>query len=305
MEGTYTEVVVGVDGSAPSRAALRWAAAEAGRRALPLRIRLAYHWRVPGTRFASSAQLERAAQELAELTVHDAVAEATAASPGLAVSGEVVLGDASWVLMSVLHPTALAVVGSHGHNDVSATLLGSVGLQLATCAPCPVMVVRGRSNAITGPVLVGVDGSPAAERALGVAFEQAASRGSDLLVVRAFRPPEPPWLDSVRRAYYRPGAVEDQLLADLHHSVEPWHGTFPRVRAECRVVVGRPGAVLVDRSRHAALVVVGSRGHGGFAGLLLGSVSHHLLHRGECTVLVVPEPCRVGLTEGSSEGKSL
>jgi len=284
---TYTEVVVGVDGSAPSRDALRWAAAEAGRRGLPLRVLLAYHWRIPGVRFASSAQLELAAQELAELTVEDAVAEATSVSPGLAVTGSAVLGGASDTLIGALHPTALAVLGSHGHHDVSAALVGSVSLQIATNAPCPVVVVRGRPHAVAGPVLVGVDGSPAAENALGVAFEHAASRGGDLLVARAFRPPEPPWLDSVRSAYYDPVAVEGELLADLHHTVASWRDKYPKVRVECHVIVGRPGAVLVDRSRRAALVVVGSRGYGGFVGLLLGSVSHHLLHHAECPVLVV------------------
>ena len=82
---TYTEV--GVDGSASSRAAVRWAAAEAGRRALPLRVLLAYHWRIPGNRFASGVQLELAAQEFAEL----AVAEATSVSPGLAVTGHILM----------------------------------------------------------------------------------------------------------------------------------------------------------------------------------------------------------------------
>src|SRR6185369_5513136 len=86
-----TEIVVGVDGSASSRTALRWAAGQAGRTGAPLRVLLAYHWRLPGS-FATSAKLERAANDQAELVVEAAVAEARATAPGVPVAGAAVLG---------------------------------------------------------------------------------------------------------------------------------------------------------------------------------------------------------------------
>ena len=284
---SYTEIVVGVDGSGPNRTALRWAAIQAARRDLPLRVVHAYHFHVPGRAFASRAALEHAAQHLAELTVEDAVAEVEATRPGLAVTGAAVRGHASAALMNAAHPAALVVLGSHGHNDLSAVLLGSVSLQLATYAPCPVAVVRGLVHNTTGPVMVGVDGSPAADEALDAAFEQAAIRRADLVVVQAFRPPEPSWMDSPVPLSHDPVAFEDELHEDLHRAVAPWRDKYPQVRVSCHTVDGRAGTVLAERSADAGLMVVGSRGRGGFAGLLLGSVSHHLINHSTCPVLVV------------------
>lgn len=280
------DVIVGVDGSAPSRTALRWAAAEAARRGVHLRVLLAYHWRWPGS-YGATAEIERIATEQAETTIAEAVDEARAAQPGLDVTGTAVLGIPAQVLLGAARSAALVVVGNRGHHGFAAALTGSVSQQVATHAPCPVVVVRGRGESASGPLIVAVDGSLHSELTLGVAFEEAAMRGCDLVAIRAFTPATPPWGVDVPPLPYSTTEVKATLHADLHDSLTPWREKFPQVPVEELVAQGNAAHVLTDVSRGAQLLVVGSRGHGGFAGLLLGSVGMHLLHHADCPVLVV------------------
>jgi nucleotide-binding universal stress UspA family protein len=280
-------IVVGVDGGAPSLTALHWAAAVASRRNAPLRVVLAYHWRMPGRRFATSAELQEAAQDQAELVVDEAMAEARNCAPGVTVTGAAVLGDTTAVLLRAATTASLLVVGTRSHYGFATALLGSVSQQVAMHAVCPVAVVRGRAGTAVGPVVVGVDSSPLTDEILAVAFEQASERGCGLSAVRAFTPPPPPRASDVPPLSYGAAAVRRHLLADLERDVAPWTEKYPAVPTECLAVEGDPTSVLVDRSRRAQLVVVGSRGHGGFAGLLLGSVGSHLLHHADCPVLIV------------------
>lgn len=261
MAGTRDPVVVGVDGSADADGALRWAADEAYRRQRPLRV---VH--------AAASEDPDAHREAGRL-VEDAAAEARAWQPGIEVSAFVYAGTPAVELCTESAHADLVVVGSHGRGGIAGLLLGSVSAQLAVHARCPVLVVRnaqrwaGPETALPTrqPVVVGVDGSPAADLAVGVAFEEAAARGVAVTAVH------------VGAA----GSIE---------SVGPWRGKYPQVPVETRRVPGNPGAVLVRASRDALLAVVGTGAHGPFAGLLHGSVSQQLLHHAECPVLVVPGP---------------
>jgi nucleotide-binding universal stress UspA family protein len=150
----------------------------------------------------------------------------------------------------------------------------------------PVVVVRGRGHTATGPVVVGVDGTPAAEVALVLGFEEAAPRGMELVAVRAFTTPLPPQMVGVALPAPQWGEVEEATRAALADSLAPWHGKYPQVRLSGRAVAGGAGHALTNLSAEAGLLVVGCRGHGALVGTLLGSVSTQLLHHADCPVLV-------------------
>jgi len=149
-------------------------------------------------------------------------------------------------------------------------LLGSTGLQLATHATRSVVVVRGTTDRGNAPVVVGTDGSAPADVAVGTAFEAAAVRGCFLTAVR------------IRPYTSRPANEESAVRVAL----DPWREKYPDVAVETVTTPGDAAGTLVALSSTAQLVVVGTRGRGGFAGLLLGSVGQKLIHHAHCPVLI-------------------
>jgi nucleotide-binding universal stress UspA family protein len=245
----------------------------------------AYHWRVPGASFAIAAELEQAAQDRADLVIQDAVAEARSIAPEVPVNGHAILGDAAPVLLSAARDGALVVVGTRGRHGFSAALLGSVSQQVALHAYGPVAVIRGQ-DADNGPVVVGYDGSAGSDEALRVAFEEASLRERRLTVIQAFTPALPSWPVSLPPLSYDREAVRIVTQSELEQTLALWRQKYPDVNVTAGVVTGNPANALVAASDGADLIVVGTRGHGGFAGLLLGSVGLHLLHHAECPLLI-------------------
>jgi nucleotide-binding universal stress UspA family protein len=195
------------------------------------------------------------------------------------------LGSAGHILTAASDNDALIVVGNRGRGGFSSLLLGSVSQQVATHAAGPVVVVRGRADA-SGPVVVGVDGSAAGDHALGVAFEEATVRGVRVLAVRAFTPTSVAWepgLSPIPEDVDQRRQIERE---DVVATVEAWKHKFPDIDVKCVAIEGSPTGVLTGLSNSAQLVVVGARGHGGFAGLLLGSVGLQLLHHAKCPVMI-------------------
>jgi nucleotide-binding universal stress UspA family protein len=279
------KIVVGVDGSAASTAAVKWAATEAWLRDVELEVLMAYEWRTPGLRFTASGELQHAADARATAIVDDAIAEARAISPHLTVRGSPLLGYPAPVLLDVARDSALVVVGHRGRGGFGDLLLGSVSSQVATHASCSVAVVRGRANTAVGPVVVGVDDSPSAQTALGVAFEEAAlRRQSRLEVVTAYAAPLAPWTGAPPLAY-----DADRIEADLKRRLAPqlagWRDEYPDLAVDHEVVSGGAAAVLVEKSRRAQLIVIGASRRGRLYGLL-GSIGQQLLHHADCPVLV-------------------
>ena len=178
------------------------------------------------------------------------------------------------------------VVGSHGHSAVTG-LLGSVSVAVSAHAHCPVIVVRGNA-AGTARIVVGVDDSPAAQLALGFAFDQAASRSVPLWVIRAWPPVAGIW-ESTPEVIGSVTAVERENLREL---VSAWEERYPQVKLTYEVVVDHPARALTQAGATAQLLVVGTRGRGPIRGMLLGSVSQHLLHHCACTVAVIREAPR-------------
>ncbi len=284
------EILVGYDGSPDAMRARDWALDEAERSGRPVRLAYVFEWLTVagwiGPGVAPGVWPDEAArQQVAEL-IRRAVADA--ARPGLTVTGEVYDGPPALVLQERSQQAGLLVLGTRGHGGFGGLLAGSTAVSVAAHAHCPVVVVRGDadSRAHTGHVAVGVDGSDQSLLALGFAFERAAERKVPLHVLRAWhlppgqRPPAGPDDRAAARA--------DR--AELEEPLSRWERTFPDVDVTVEVAEGSPAALLVAASRNAQLVVVGTRGRGGLAGMLLGSVSQQLLHHSHCPVAVIREP---------------
>jgi nucleotide-binding universal stress UspA family protein len=282
-----TEIVVGYDGSAPSRTALRYAVSQARLRNAPVRVLAVFDYNWRGARFGGADELELTVRRRIEKMVEEAVAETRAAAPGVTISGTARLGSPGPALLEASRTAAVVVVGNRGHGGFGALMLGSVGQNVATHAQCPVIVVRGKVDTADGPVVVGADASEHNERTLGVAFEEAARRKARLIAVRAYELPVPYGVIAMSTLPYDPVELKRSESEALANSVRPWQEKYPDVEVETLVAQGSAGRVLVDVSSSAGLVVVGSHGHGAIAGALLGSISLQVLHHADCPVLVV------------------
>ncbi|MFC8146814.1 universal stress protein [Streptomyces paradoxus] len=284
-------VVVGVDGSPSALAAVEAAAQEARMRGAKLHVVHAFIWpamHVPpgGSPLGPPAG---GVQESVEHLLAEAVERALAAAPGVVADQAVIAGQAVTALEAESRTAQLMVVGHRGSGGFAGLLLGSTSVHLAAHSRCPVIVVRDRM-ANDGPVLVAVAGTPHNRGVITYAFEEASLRGADLVALHVAGT----WSD---HGDTRPADLVDlsgdgaMLQADeerlLDEALSGHREEHPEVTVHARVVRGRTRPTLIEASRGAQLTVVGTRGHGGFTGLLLGSVSQAVLHHAHCPVAVV------------------
>jgi nucleotide-binding universal stress UspA family protein len=274
-------ILVGYDGSDSATAAVDWALAQGLRTAAPVQLVHAFEWpMLPALPSVPQFWPDEIRQK-AEQMVQDAAADAMRSCPGVDVTATVVDGPPAAVLREQSRSASVVVLGNRGHGAVAQLFIGSTSLAVAMHGHCPVVVVRGDRPPADAPVIVGVDGSPCSLVALRYAVEQAVARSVPLQAVRVWAPPSRP-----------PAALDQQtaLWAEktaLEETLKQWRRSFPTLLASARAVTGSPGRILVEASRDAQLVVVGSRGLGGFRGLLLGSVSQQLLLHSHCPVAVI------------------
>jgi nucleotide-binding universal stress UspA family protein len=227
-------------------------------------------------------------QEAGEQTLQTAVDRVRAAAPDVAVKPLLSYGSPALVLVDSSHSADLIVVGSHGHSGFRELMLGSVSAQVTRHAACPVVVVRGFDEVppeyYPGRIVVGTDGSAAADEAVGLAFEEARLRGLPLTAVCAWHLPD-------HAAPHAPYVDADGLrkVAEerFHDALASWRDKYPDVEVLVEFTDEPAAEVLVAASAGARLVVVGSRGLGAVRGRLLGSVSQYLLHCAPCPVAVV------------------
>lgn len=285
MSSADAVIVVGVDGSQQSLHALDWAATEAAATAANLIIChvLALD---PGVDLRMRAVYEDVRAH-GQRVVDSALEHVRAGWPALPATAAVRSGTTAAALAAEAEPNRTVVVGSRGVGAFRGLLLGSVSAQLAAHAPGPVVVVHGSTPVppAGAPVVVGVDQS-GSEAALAFGFDFAARRQRPLVALRAFRLPGPdPWID---RSLGAPSAsYRREAIALLDDAVRPWVEKYPGLSVDRLVRYADPAPALLEHSAEAALVVVGSRGHGGFGGLLLGSVSQHVVRHAECPVAVL------------------
>ncbi|MFE0582237.1 universal stress protein [Streptomyces sp. NPDC058874] len=285
-------LVVGVDGSAESRAAADWAAREAVLRNLHVHVVHAWLWQPLAVPVVQDRATEaRRAQEILEETE----AELTRRHPGVALTAEVVPDVPVPALLRAAKGAEMLVLGSRGYGAVAGFLLGSYGQQLIAAAECPVVSVRaGRDGPVPaaggGEVVVGQQGGvEESAEVLRFAFEEAAARKVPLRAVRAW---------SLPPIYgYSPGSmwIADQLggLAPyeqeaLEQALEQWRARYPEVQVVEHVEQGSAGHALLSAASDAGLLVVGRRVRESALGARIGSVAHAVLHHAVCPVAVVP-----------------
>ncbi|TNH29574.1 universal stress protein [Micromonospora orduensis] len=278
------EILVGYDGSTDASRALDWALDEARHSGQPVRLAYVFEWLTVagwvGPGVAPGVWPDDTARRQVEDLVRRAAADATAANPGLTITGQVYDGPPALVLQERSAEAGMLVLGSRGHGGFGGLLAGSTAVAVAAHARCPVVVVRdgdAPSDTSPGPVAVGVDGSEPSQVALGFAAERAAQRQVPLRVLHAWTP-----------GPGGPAGVPDEQAA-IEETVEPWRRTFAELDVTVDLVPGSPATMLIEASRDARLVVVATRGRGGLAGMLLGSVSQQLIQHAHCPVAVVRE----------------
>ncbi|MFE2757414.1 universal stress protein [Actinosynnema sp. NPDC059335] len=286
-------VVVGVDGSGSGLRAARWAAGEASRRGVGLRLVRACE--VPTGYRPGLVDPNALREALAEDGRRSLAAALDAVGP-LASDVDAVLefGPSVPLLLAEAEDASVLVLGNRGLGGFTGLLVGSTSVELAGRASCPVVVVRGRDDdpPADGPVVVGVDGTELSEAALGFAFAAAADRGDELVVVRAWADPVLETAFAATAVAFDVEPVAREAEESLTGQLAAWRREHPEVRVTAHVVRERPAHALLRFAEDARLVVVGSRGRGGFRGLLLGSTSRHLLHHAPCPVAVVRAPER-------------
>ena len=285
-------VVVGYDGSARSVAAVDWAAAHAQHHGAALTVIFARDYPGYPAEAVGRAPAPPAAALVSEAakTAGEGADRARARAPGLEVSAEPVFDGPSSALVEASAWAQLLVLGDRGLGALPGFLLGSVARTVCTHAHCPVVVVREGNVVRPGPelpVVAGVDDSPAAAAALRFAAGLAGEYDAPLVVLSTWRAPaKPPWGKHEAAAGTREAARQQATEDVARGLVERLRSEHPRLRIDVSVREGPAARVLAEASRAAGAVVVGSRGRGGFRGLLLGSTSHDLLHSASCPVVV-------------------
>ncbi len=284
MTESPSRIVVGYDGSSGADDALTWAAQEAANGSdAPADLRVV----LVGTAMDPVLSGYRHVMDRAVEDWRAGLSERLAALGRADATVEVRHGPVVPELLAAAEKASLLVVGSAGHGLATGTLTGSVSQHVARHAACPVVVVRPRHSTVVDRIVVGVDDSPASAKALRFACERARRTGEEVSAVHGY-------FSALAHVLTFDGAeseVADRRLAAAEQLVKDrcreCAAEFPDVEIEPEAIPVRAGQVLVDASRAASLVVVGSRGRDAFSEMLLGSVSQHVLGHAQCPVAIV------------------
>jgi nucleotide-binding universal stress UspA family protein len=281
-------IVVGIDGSDCAHQAALWAADEAVRRGTGVRLVSAVH--LPPSGYRAMAPLPLGLIDELKAEADRAVAGARSVirerHADMAVQTVVLSASPVPALIEESKNALLLVLGSRGLGGFTGMLVGSTAVALVTHGHCPVAVIRGNRPA-TGPVVVGLDGSPTSEAAVALAFEEASLRDVELVAVHT-------WTEYASDVSYATAhqfvldwdAIERHQVELLDQQLAGWQAKYPDVAVRRVVARDRPVRCLLNESVEAQLLVVGSRGHGGFSGMLLGSTSQALVYHATLPLLV-------------------
>ena len=273
-----SQIVVGVNGSEASKAAVRWAGAEAAVRHAP--VLLVHAWNdAPNTETAWLLLADSARRAEAAL-----LAEASellrSVAPGVEQQTDLREGRADVALVDASEHAALLVLGRHGGSDA---WLGPVLGHVSVRSRCPVVAVPVAPRSAPGDVVVGVDCSPVSQEAVGFAFQQASLHGAPLVAVLAVPPPFDAYLPD------EPELVRLRHTGRRHlaEALTGWSERYPDVEVTETVSLDAPLSALQAAGAAAHLLVVGSHGRGAFLRTALGSVSSSLLRSARCPLVVV------------------
>ncbi|MEV4624229.1 universal stress protein [Asanoa sp. NPDC049573] len=283
-------ILVGYDGSIAAQTAADWALDEARRWSCLVRLVEVVEWPVrvgPATTRPDTWPKSQAYRDTEE-ALDRAIAALADSNPDVEVTGILVEGPPAAMLADLSTGVRMVVVGDHSRRGLAGPLLGSVATALATHAAAPVAVVRGSTaRQRSGPVVVGVDDSPEGRAAVPVAFAEASSRDAELAAVHAWQPPRA-WQSMGRPRY--DDAVAELATAErtlLSTLLKDWRRAYPAVTVSTHVAEAGLAQALVEASRLAQLVVVGSSDRVGSRGVRSGSVSRRVLQHAHCPVLVI------------------
>lgn len=282
-------VVAGVDGSPTSEDAAVWAAHAAKRRGLPLLL-VSVTPITPGVMGVLVPIPQEFYDDQHQLTTRvlvDAASRVHAefGDDAIEIDTKVLTGIPAAEMLEYSKKAALMVTGTRGLGDLTAGVVGSVSSALIGHTQCPVVVVHRRepqADTSAGPVVVGVDGSDNSVPALAAAFEEASLRSVELIAVHAF---SDVLMDSMFEDSW--ASIEDSERAVLSEHLAGYAEQYPDVMVTPVVSKVRPVNALLEKAEGASLIVVGSRGRGGYMGMLLGSTSRAIVHTAECPVMIV------------------
>jgi nucleotide-binding universal stress UspA family protein len=294
LQPPHRAILVGVDGSAAALAAVHWAAHDAALRNVPLTLVHVVNdpvrgWcQVPAPAGFRQWQEKRAREFIASAI--KAAEESAGESGPVEIDSKILHSTPVPTLVGLSEEVEMVVVGYRGHGGALArNFLGSVSSGLVYHAHCPVAVIHDDeplvANVARAPVLVGIDGSPASEAATAIAFDEASRRGVGVIALHA-------WTD-LRVSDFKemfPNFNWDAELSEqeetLAERLAGWHERYPEVGIRRQIEIGDPATPLIEASERAQLIVVGSHGRGGFAGMLLGSVGAAVVNRARIPVIV-------------------
>jgi nucleotide-binding universal stress UspA family protein len=288
-------IIVGIDGSPASDAAVSWAAHDAAIRGLPLTLvyvdnPVAPTWAQAPTLKNSPEEQEAEGRSLlahASTIARDAIAD----TAQIRINGELLSSATIPTLVDRSQDAELIVVGSRGRGALSRSILGSVSSGLIRHAHCPVALIRDADpqtpDPAQGPVLVGIDGSTS-DLAAAIAFEEASLRNADLIALHTWNDID---MNAIPGYDWSPTTAKEGHL--LTEALAGWRERYPDVSVHEQLASGRAAHELVEASESAQLVVVGSHGSGALAGMLLGSVSNAVVQAIHKPVIVArPSPSR-------------
>ncbi len=289
VEPQHRGIIVGVDGTPASHVAVEWAARDAALHGRALTLvhvgptETAGAWvDVPVTESFWKARERRGQEILAEAML--VVKAALGADSAVPVEHRLVFDGAVPALVDMSKDADLLVVGCRGLGNVARLLLGSVSRGLIQHAYCPVAVIHDDKPpselSAQAPVVLGVDGSPASMAATAIAFDEASRRGVDLVAVHACIDDD---AEIDETGWENLDTLGSEVLAEL---LKGWQDRYPDVHVRRVVARSSPARWIVEQSDAAQLVVVGSHGRGGFAGMLLGSVSNSVVQAVRVPVIV-------------------
>lgn len=299
--GDTEGIVVGVDGSPASRAALDWAARVAADRGVELLVLHALSMPVISAPLGFTGRMPptRELADWAEHLLRKAVDHVARTRPGLELRTKVSKLDPTHALLAASRSAEMVVVGSRGLGGTASVFLGSVSIRVSARATCPVAVVPGpdeagggeepRVRGERGHVVVGLDGSAGGQAALRFALDEAARTGAELVAVHAWEIPDP--VDITAPTPTAHAEVREYLVSHADEHVRALVDESRTERTEdvpvrIEIVHDQAAHALLTKGGDADLIVVGSRGRGGFTGLLLGSVSQTVLHHARVPVVV-------------------